>query len=58
MASIGRVTRTRAVFFTDDADRESVDGTAVVGLSDLDASDDPDRLRDLIRERSEKPQEA
>lgn len=58
MASIGRVTRTRAVFFTDDADRESVDGTAVVGLSDLDASDDPDHLRDLIRERSEKPQEA
>ena len=59
MASIGRVTQARAVFFAaDDADRESVDGTAVVGRSELSETDDPERLRDLIRERSEEPQEA
>lgn len=59
MASIGRVTRTRAVFFTDDdAGRDSVDGTAIVGRGEVADSDDPDHVRDLIRERSEEPQEA
>ncbi|MFB6243671.1 MAG: transcriptional regulator [Halobaculum sp.] len=59
MASIGRVTRTRAVFFTeDDAGRDSVDGTALVARDELDETDDADRLRELIRERSEEPQEA
>ena len=57
MASLGRVTRTRAVFVTEeDAGRESVDGTAVVSADELDA--DPERVRDLIRERSDEPTEA
>ena len=58
MSSLGRVTQTRAVFFTeDDAGQESVDGTALVSQSEL-ADTDPERVRDLIRERSEEPTEA
>jgi putative transcriptional regulator len=59
MSSLSRVTRTRAVFFTDDdAGRDSVDGTALVSRTELSDADDPERIRDLIRERSEEPQEA
>ena len=61
MASIGRVTRTRAVYFTDDDSKprdESVDGTAIVSCAELADEDDPERIRDLIRDRSEEPQEA
>ena len=49
MASIGRVTRSLSVYFVVDSDREDVEGTAVIGRDEL---DDPDRLRELIRERS------
>ena len=49
MASIGRVTRSVSVYFVGDSDREDVEGTAVIGRDEL---DDPDRLRELIRERS------
>lgn len=58
MASIGRVTQTRAVYFTeDDAGRESIAGTALVSRAELTDSD-PERVRDLIRERSDEPTEA
>jgi len=53
MASIGRVARTRSVYFVDSAGREAVDGTAIVEREEAEAIDDPDELDDLIRERGE-----
>ncbi len=50
MASIGRVTRSRSVYFVGDADREAFEGTAVIDREELER--DPDRLRELIRERT------
>jgi putative transcriptional regulator len=55
MSSIGRVTRTQSVYFVDEAKREHVDGTGLVEREELEDIDDPDELRDLIRERSENP---
>ena len=55
MASIGRVAKTQSVYFVDEAKRESVDGTGLVEREELEDIDDPDELRDLIRERGEKP---
>jgi len=55
MSSIGQVARTRSVYFVDKAKRESVDGTGIVEREELEDIDDPDELRDLIRERGEKP---
>jgi putative transcriptional regulator len=55
MSSIGEVARTRSVYFVDEAKRESVDGTGLVEREELEDIDDPDELRDLIRERGEKP---
>jgi len=55
MSSIGRVTKTQSVYFVDEAKRESVDGTGIVEREELEDIDDPDELRDLIRERSENP---
>ena len=52
MASIGRVTGTRSVYFVDRVKSESIDGTAVVSHDEADESD-VDELRELIRERSE-----
>ncbi|MFO7832626.1 MAG: transcriptional regulator [Halohasta sp.] len=58
MSSIGRVTETRSIYFTTDrVKRESVDGTAIVSCEELAAIDDPDRIRELIRERSTEPDE-
>ncbi|MFB6136728.1 MAG: transcriptional regulator [Halobacteriaceae archaeon] len=52
MSSIGHVTRTRSVYFVEkDSDRESIEDTAVVEREEAESIDDPDRLRDLIRER-------
>jgi putative transcriptional regulator len=53
MGSIGRVTLTRSVYFTDRAKHESVDGTAIIEREELEDLD-PERLRELIRERGEK----
>ena len=59
MASLGRVTRTRAVYFTEErSKRESLDGTAIVSVHELAETDDPEHVRELIRERSDEPQEA
>ena len=59
MASIGEVARTRSVYVTEEESRrESIDGTGLVSRIELEAIDDPDELRDLIRDRSEAPQDA
>ena len=58
MSSIGRVTETRSIYFTTDrVKRESVEGTAIVSCEELASIDDPDRIRELIRERSTEPDE-
>jgi putative transcriptional regulator len=57
MSSIGRVTETRSIYFTTDkVKRESVDGTAIVSCEELASIDDPDRIRELIRERADEPE--
>ncbi len=53
MGSIGRVARTRSVYFVDRAPRESVEGTAIIEREEAESIDDPDELRDLIRDRGE-----
>ncbi|RDI71565.1 transcriptional regulator [Halopelagius longus] len=59
MSSLGEVTQTRSVYFTEDqSKRDSVDGTALVSCEELAAIDDPDEIRDLIRERAREPEEA
>jgi putative transcriptional regulator len=59
MSSLGEVTRTRSVYFTEDRNRrESVEGTALVSCEELADIDDPDAIRDLIRERAREPAES
>jgi len=59
MSSIGRVTETRSIYFTTErVNRESVDDTAIVSCEELAEIDDPDRIRELLRERSTEPGEA
>ena len=53
MASIGRVARTRSVYFVDSAAREAVDGTAIVEREEAEAIDTPEDLDDIIRERGQ-----
>jgi len=53
MASIGNVTRTRSVYFVDRSKRESVDGTAIIELDEVESVEDAATLRDIIRERSD-----
>jgi putative transcriptional regulator len=55
MSSVGEVTRTRSVYVVERAPRESVDGTALIEAEEMEAIEDPDELRDLIRERSGEP---
>jgi len=57
MSSIGRVTETRSIYFTTDkVKRESIDGTAIVSCEELASIDDPDRIREMIRERAAEPE--
>lgn len=59
MSSIGEVAQTRSVYFTKEQEkRESVDGTAIVSCEELADIDDPDRIRELIRDRADRPSEA
>jgi putative transcriptional regulator len=59
MSSLGEITRTRSVYFTEKrTKRESVDRTAIVSCEELVAIDDPDEIRDLIRERTQEPAES
>ena len=55
MSSVGHVTRTRSIYVVEDASKESVDGTAIIKESEMEAIDDADELRDLISERSGEP---
>ncbi|PSQ27736.1 transcriptional regulator [Halobacteriales archaeon QS_9_68_17] len=53
MGSLGRVTHTRSVYFVDSANRDSVEGTAIIEREEVEKIRDADTLRDLIRERSD-----
>ena len=53
MSSLGRVTRTRSVYFVDSSKRESIEGTAIVEREELENVDGPEEFRELIRERGE-----
>ncbi|MFB6071281.1 MAG: transcriptional regulator [Halanaeroarchaeum sp.] len=56
MSSLGRITRTRAVYFVDEASRESVDDTAIIERDEVEDMDDPDEFRDILGERSSVPE--
>jgi putative transcriptional regulator len=59
MSSLGEVTRTRSIYFTEErTKRESVERTAIVSCEELAAMDDPDEVRDLLRERTQEPAES
>jgi len=59
MSSLSEVTRTRSVYFTEEREkRDSVEGTALVSCEELAETDDPETIRDLIRERASEPGEA
>ncbi|MFB6255491.1 MAG: transcriptional regulator [Haloplanus sp.] len=56
MSSLGEVTRTRAVYVTEEREkRDAVEGTALVSQEELAALRDADDLRDLILERARAP---
>ena len=55
MSSVSHVTRTRSVYFVDKANRDAVEGTALVRHDEVRDLDDPDELRKIIRERAEEP---
>ena len=55
MSSLGHITRTRAVYFVDDATRTSVDDTAIIEREELEDIDDPDEFRDMVGERGVQP---
>lgn len=56
MGSIGRVTLSRSVYFVDRAPREEVEGTAIVEREEAESVRDGDGLRELIRERTDPPE--
>ncbi|WP_049934959.1 transcriptional regulator [Haloplanus natans] len=59
MSSLGEVTRTRAVYVTEEREkRDAVEGTALVSQEELAALRDADDLRDLILERARSPVES
>jgi putative transcriptional regulator len=59
MSSLGEVTRTRAVYVTEDRrKRDAVEATALVSRGELADVRDPDDLRDLILERTPEPAES
>jgi putative transcriptional regulator len=55
MSSVSHVARTRSVYFVDEANRDAVEGTALVRRDEVEDMNDPDDLRDVIRERAEEP---
>jgi len=56
MSSVGRVTRTQSVYVVDRANRESVEGTAIIEQNEMEDIEDRDDLRNLIHDRvEEKP---
>jgi putative transcriptional regulator len=53
MASVGRVTRTTSIYVVEKADRESVDGTALIERDEMADVRDVEDLKDLIKERAD-----
>ncbi|UPM41952.1 transcriptional regulator [Halocatena salina] len=53
MSSVGHVTKTTSVYVVEDTNRESVEETALIQRDEIEAIDDSDSLRDLVRERAE-----
>lgn len=58
MASIGRVTGTRSVYFVEKSSTESISGTAVLSRDDLEGLSDEEEVRTIIRERSDPVEQA
>ncbi|MFB6107991.1 MAG: transcriptional regulator [Haloplanus sp.] len=59
MSSLGEVTRTRSVYVTEErANRDAVEGTALVSREELADLRDADDLRDLLMERGGEPAES
>jgi putative transcriptional regulator len=57
MGSIGTVTNTRSVYFVDSTKRDAVENTVLVERSEVEGIDDPDDLREFIRERTKDVEE-
>ncbi|MFB6094181.1 MAG: transcriptional regulator [Halanaeroarchaeum sp.] len=55
MSSLGHITRTRAVYFVDDANRESIDDTAIIEREEAEDIDDPEEFREMLGERGATP---
>ena len=53
MSSLGRITRTHAVYFVEKASREQIGDTAIVEREEAENVEESDELRDLIRQRAE-----
>jgi putative transcriptional regulator len=54
MSSLGAVVRTRSVYFIEErGKRDAIEGTAIVGCDELERIDDPEDVRELIRERTD-----
>ncbi len=55
MGSLRQVTRTKSVYFVDDAKRETIEGTAIVERDEVEGMDDADEFRDLLEDRGGTP---
>jgi putative transcriptional regulator len=54
MSSLGTVVRTRSVYFVEErGKRDAIERTAIVGCDELERIDDPEDVRELIRERTD-----
>ena len=55
MGSLREVIHTRSVYFVDEAQSESIEGTAIIERGEADDVEDSDEFRDLIRSRGGSP---
>ncbi|MDZ7849690.1 MAG: transcriptional regulator [Halodesulfurarchaeum sp.] len=55
MGSLREVIHTRSVYFVDEAQSESIEGTAIIEREEADDVEDSDEFRDLIRSRGGSP---
>jgi putative transcriptional regulator len=53
MSSVGRVTQTHSIYVVDRANRESVDGTAIIEQDEMEEIEERDDFRNLIYDRVE-----
>ena len=56
MGSLRRVVRTRSVYFVDEAESETIEGTAIVEREEVEDMDDATEFRDLIAARGGSPE--